>query len=603
MITRAAVCASLLACALALTAAPALAQVVSGVAEWTVANGSSTSDGQPYANDSFWQRYTVAFNSALIDPRLLKYNADVTFRTNSLTFGGDEDRHHGRMNDVGYSLAAALFPMRSFPFVIQATRGIVGESGDYPSSNGIRGGIVVPPGDPLPDFRTRNESLSMSWLLNTPALPRVEVNYRSSSAVVNGGSYHAEQHDVDFHSGIYRDTPRTRQALRFDRHSTENVVSQAFNNRLTDLGYDFSATLSRRNRLRVRAGRRTTFSLFDVPSQIVDSGTGAYLPPSRGTVESLYAITGVTYEPHSRLSIDLTASIDRQDSARVATGSRLLSTAARFEPFRGLSLSATGTYGDRDQMVGEEAVGALTRHVQAGATYRVGVRWVDANVGYSQGLGSNTTPDGRIGDVRSWAGQAGLSITLAGVTVGGGYDRSEAQDEILDFGNYDNERQFLHAQTQVRRVILIAAWDDAVLARGRDLTLTNTRQRTFTASASARVGRDGRLTASAGGFSSHAEFGRDETRFAGATYETPVRPRLVLTVSARYEELTATETSLAQKSLGGYAKLEYRLRLFSFAAEYHHNEQDLRYASSPEAHRFRGHQFLLRISRTFGLNF
>jgi len=303
--------ACLLACAFSLVTATARAQAVSGVAEWTVANGTSTSDGEPYANDSFWQRYTVALNSALIDPRLLKYNADVTFRTNSLTFGGEEDRRSGRMNDFGYSLGAALFPMRPFPFVIQATRSTVGESGDYPSSNGIRGGIVVPPGDPLPDFKTRNESLSMSWLLSTPALPRIEVNYRSSSSVVNGGPYHAEQHDVDFHSGIYHDTPRTRQSLRYDRNSTDNLVSQAFNHRLSDLSYDFSATLSRRNRLLVRAGRRTTFSLFDVPSQIVDPGTGSYLLPSRGTVESLYAITGVTYEPHNRLSIDLTASIDR----------------------------------------------------------------------------------------------------------------------------------------------------------------------------------------------------------------------------------------------------------------------------------------------------
>jgi len=293
--------------------------------------------------------------------------------------------------------------------------------------------------------------------------------------------------------------------------------------------------------------------------------------------------------------------MDRQDSRRIATGSRLLATSARCELVRGLSLFVSGTYGDRDQMLGDVVVGALTRNVQAGATYRIGVRWVDANVGYSRGLGSNTTADGRIGDIRSWTGQAGLSVSLLGLTVGGGYDRAESRDEILEFGNYDNRRWFFHAQTEVHGLMIMSAWDSTWLERGRDLTLSHARQQTFTASASSRVGREGRVTASAGGFSSRADFGDDRTRFWGGTFEAPVTRRLVFTVSVRYEQIRASVTELAQEGLGGFVKLGYHVRLFDFALEYQHNEQNLRYASTSDRHSFRGHQLMLRISRKFGI--
>jgi hypothetical protein len=579
----------------------ACAQAVSGVAEWTVANGSSTSDGKPYSNQSFWQRYTVAFNSVLLDPRFVKYNADVTFRTNGLTFGAPEDSRSGRANDLGYNIGAELFPARPFPFVIQASRSTLLESGDYPSSNGIRGGIVTPPDEARPDFRTRNKALAMSWLLAAPNLPRVELSYRSSNSVIEGGPFRAEQHDLDFHTRISKDTARTRQALRYQRTETDNLVSQAFNRRLTDLNYDFSSTLSRRSRLMFRAGRRTTFSLFDVASQIVDPGTGAYLLPSRGTVDTLYATTGVSYEPHSRIGFDLTASMDRQDSRTVTTGAKLLATAARYEPVRGLSLFARGTYGDRDQKRGDVAVSAMTSNVQAGAMYRIGIRWVDANVGYTRGFGKNSTPGGGTGDVRSWNGQAGLSISVHGVTVGGGYERAESQDETFEFGNYDNRRQFLHAQTEIAGFTITGAWDSAVLVRGLEFPLDHVRQETFTATASSRVGRAGRLTATAGGFSSRGAFGHDEMLFWGGSYAAEVLPKLIFTVSARYDALRATGTNLDQTSISGFAKLDYRVRQFTFALEYHHNEQRLQYAYAPDAHRFTGHQFLLRISRKFGL--
>ena len=62
-------------------------QTVNGAAEWTVARGTTGSTGSDEDhNNSFWQRYSVEFDSHLLDPRLLKYNAQASLLTDSLTF-------------------------------------------------------------------------------------------------------------------------------------------------------------------------------------------------------------------------------------------------------------------------------------------------------------------------------------------------------------------------------------------------------------------------------------------------------------------------------------------------------------------------------------
>jgi hypothetical protein len=462
---------------------------------------------------------------------------------------------------------------------------------------------VVPPGESNPIFDTRNQSLSMGWRLASPHLPQVELDYRTASSVASSGSMQAEQHDLSLHARIAQDTRRTRQALVYQRTATDNLTTQAFNLRMTDLSYDGSAALGQRNRLTLRVGRRQTFSLFDIAPPIVDPGTGAYRLPSRGEVDAFYAISGLAYEPHHRVSLDLTASLDRQDSFAVQTGARLVSTSARVEPARGLSLFATGSYGNRDQVIGDAAVNAMTQNVQAGASYRVGVRWFSANAGYTRGLGSNSTPGGDVGDLRFWTGQAGASISAHGVTVSGGYEQARSEDATFAYGNYDNRRQFLTAQLQAGVVLFAGSWDRAQLARGRDITFSEVRQDTFTASMSARLARDGRLTLSAGGFDSQGTFGRDRTLFWDGSLEARLLPRLQLTMSARYDDIRTSGTGLAQRGLGGFVKLDYQLRLFIFALEYHNRRQDLRYAFQPEPHTFSGSQLLVRVSRTFGIRF
>ena len=575
-------------------------QTLNGVAEWTVANGAYTSDDHTSENNSFWQRYTIGFDAPLLDRRLMTYSAELSFRTTSLASGATENLQQGRQRDQGYKLGATLFPARAFPFFIQASRDTIGESGDYPASSGIRGGIVIPAGTPLPDFHTRNETLNMGWQLNLEKLPRVELGYRSGKSAVTGGPYEAEQRDDNLHAGVFKEGGRTRQALRYDRTSFENLISTSFNQRLNDLDYEFGAMLGARSRFILHSGRRSTFSLFDVAPQIVELGLGAYQPPSRGDINTVYLTSGIAVEPASRLSLDFTGNFDQQDSGPVTTSAKLAIAQARLEAVPGLSLRASGTYGNRGQVLDNVAVSVITQSALVGSAYRAGVRGLEGSVEYTRGLGVNTLPDGRMGEIRSWSGQASLSSSFRWITLSAGYERLNGQDEILDFGNYDSRRRRASAQLQVGRGSLIGSWEDAVVDRGRDATFASSWQRTFTESASWRFIRDSLLTASAGGFEYQGGPGHDRTLFYGGACESSLRA-LHLTAWLRREEVEASETRLSQASLFWFGELQYRLRTLSIALAYRKNHQDLRYERLTNPFLFRGHQLYVRISRTFGL--
>jgi hypothetical protein len=589
-----------LACAVVLVPALAGAQVVAGSAAWTLGRGSNESGGQPSQNNSFWQDYTLGYTGSLLDARLLKYNAEIAFRTNSLNSGGVDYSQQGNQRDLGYKLGASLFPARPFPFFIQASRDTIDESGNYPSSSGIRGGIAVPPGVPTPDFRTRNTAFSTGWQLSVPSLPRIDVGYRKGHSLVTGGPYSAEQRDEDLHLGVSKDTARTQHALRYQWTTYENQVSQAFNQRLSDLEYVFGATLQKRSRASVRAGRRTSLSLFDVAVPAGNQDTGAYTPPSRGEVGTTYLVGTINVEPNGRLSLDFTGTFDRQDGSLVTTDAKLASATANFEALPGLSLNATGTFGERGQQLGQGTITVITRNGLAGASYRARVRWLDAGVQYAAGAGTNTTVEGQVGRTTSWAGQANASASSQWFAVSGGYGRSNNTDEILDYGNFRYERGHAAVQGQAGRVLLNGSWEELLIERGRSLTFARERQRIVAATASLRVGRDSLLSAHAGGFRSDIESGRDRSLFAGAAFESHLWRALHLALWGRLGETTATQTGLDQRALNALAQLEYRLRFFNFALEYRYNDQDLLSGDLANPIKFRGHQMLLRITRKFG---
>jgi len=575
---------------------------VNGTAEWTVVRGANTSDEQVSDNNSFWQRYTLGYLFPILDPRLAKVDAEVTFRSTSLAFGQHEAPQDGRQRDVGYRLGASLFSKTRFPFFVQASRDALSETGDYPSSNAIRGGIVVPVGTPLPDFRTRNKDLAMGWQLDLPSGPHVEMGYRAGHSEMAGGPYRAEQNDEDLHAGVFWLGSRTQQTLRYQRTSFENLFSQAFNQRLDDLVYEMNAALGARSHLVVRSGRRGSFSLFDVPAQIVDPGTGAYRLPSRGEVDALYAIATLNYEPTRRFAIDLSGSADRQDAALATTSAKLSSAAARYEVFRGLSIGATGIYGTRGQFVADTPLTVVTRSAQASTTYHAGVRWLDGSVSLTRGAGTNTTLDGTPGRLENWSAQSNLSSSLPWFGIGAGYDRAQSRDDILDFGNFDSERTHATVTRQSTALALSGTWENALVRRGRGATIGGTRQQVFTATATYRLRGSARLGANAGGFSNRSEFGRDRTVFYGGAFESALRRSMHLSVWLRQENTTATQTNLVERALNGLAQLEYRLRAFNVSIEYRHYNQHLQYQQLVDPFAFRGHQLMLRISRRFGIS-
>jgi hypothetical protein len=581
----------------------ARAQTLNGVAEWTVVSGGNYANDVPSAeNGSFWQRYTLGYSTPVIDPRLMKCTAEGSFRTSSLNSGSGGEMQEGHQRDAAYKWGVQLFPARAFPFYIEMTRDAIGESGAYPTSNGIRGSVALPPGVPLPDFRTLNRSLNVGWQLNVATLPRVEFAYRSAESQVSGGPYDAEQSEGDVHVGVFEDTKRTRQSLRFQRTAFANAVSQVFNQRMTEFDYDFGATLGVRNRARARAGQRATFSQFDLPSIVVDPGTAGYSLPSRGDVGTRYVIGGFTYEPTGDFSVDISGNADRQDSQDVATSAKLATTTARYDPVRGLSLNASGTYGQRGQSIENVPITVMTRVAQAGASYRAGTRWLEGRIGGTRGIGSSQTPGGDSGALDSQSGQAGLSLSTPWINLNAGFDEAASRDDILVFGNYQSTRAYGSAQRDIGRASMSATFDDAVVQRGRGETLARNHQQTFTASASYRR-RDHMWTANAGGFKNRSELGRDETLFSGAAYQGQLSRALRASAWLRLEHTSATETRLDQRNLASYGNLEYRYRQFRFGIEYRRNNQDLRYERLVNPYVFRGEQWLIHLSRTFGVTF
>ena len=106
--------------------------------------------------------------------------------------------------------------------------------------------------------------------------------------------------------------------------------------------------------------------------------------------------------------------------------------------------------------------------------------------------------------------------------------------------------------------------------------------------------------ASVGGFENRGTFGNDRAAFAGLSLESQLTKGLHLSAWVRQGDTVASLTKLDQKTVYGFASLEYRLRQFNLAAEYRNSQQSLMTSDLTEPYSFRGHQVLLRLSRKFG---
>jgi hypothetical protein len=390
-----------------------------------------------------------------------------------------------------------------------------------------------------------------------------------------------------------------RHTLRFQRTSFDDLNVQSFNQHFNDLDYEFGSLLGRRTRVSAHAGRRSSFSLVDLPPQGVDPGLGAVSPPAAGKSDSTYATSNISFDPNSRVSLGLTGNVDEQKSGTYTTNSRLATTTARFEPLTGLSVSASGVYGSVGQQIGDVPITVLTRSGQVGSSYRAGIRWLEGSVSGTRSYGEDSAPDGRTGRVQSWSGNTSLSVRLGGANFTGGYERLHSDDALLELGNYDLRRLRSGLQFSTRRISLSGNWDRSNVDRGQSASFSHSLQNTYSASLAFHAGPIGTLTASGGGFDSRTDGGRDRTYFGGGNFESRIG-RVTLLADLREESTSSFQSNLSQSSLFGFGRAEYRRRQFVFALEYRRNSQDLRSSQLPTAGRFSGRQLNLRVTRKFG---
>lgn len=584
-----------LTCILLLAAAPAVAQTVNGTADWGYGRSTFRTGDQDTTNGSFTQGYTVGYNSVLWDPRFLTYSSELTFQRNALTFG----KQDGRLRQIGYKLATSLFPARPFPLSIQASRTIGNESANYPVSSPLRGGLALAPGDAIA-LKTSQSSFGVNWRLDQTRLPRVELGYLNASSELGAGSLEGTQTQRNVQALVARDTPRLRNALRYDQNAFESAISQAFRQRHSDLSYELIANVSPRTSGTVRVGRRSTFSLFDVPPQFTEVGT-TFLPPSTGEVGLHYAVATVTHQPLSRVVTDMNVSYDRQRSPGATVATLLGVATARYNVLSGLTLNGSATYGQREQELAQR-IKVLTRGLAAGANYDLAFRFVQAGAGYDVGRGRSTGELGVEGRNRSWRGRAHVSGGLPQwAELGVGYEQGRSEDDLLVVGNQWQERLRATARSSPsRRLFLEASWEQATIERGLDVAGDGRSRYLQTSGAAAfELARDRRVTVTAGRFDNRSFAGEDRTKYVGVSLDAVVAGGLRLAITARQEEAFSDLSQLDQAGYYTTAIAEYRVRLFTFSLEHRYTDLALSSARQTDPIAFYGNQVLFRIGRRF----
>ncbi len=284
-----------------------------------------------------------------------------------------------------------------------------------------------------------------------------------------------------------------------------------------------------------------------------------------------------SYEPSGRFSFRFSGNVDEQASELATTTAALATAFTSAEVVRGLTLTGTGVWGTRGQMLGITPVTVVTRSGVAGIAYQAGGRWLNGTASLTRGVGSNTTPEGLRGGTESWSREASLSSTMRWLGLGAGYERVMNRDAILDYGNYDSERVRASIDTLGSRASLSTNAEQLRITRGAGLTFAANLQKTFSSSVSFRVWRQSQITASAGGlvndYANAIGIGRDRALFWSVGSQLAVMARLQASAWIRSEFASASKTGYTQEGLSALGRLEYRLRAFRVAAEYRHVDE------------------------------
>src|SRR5262249_21739492 len=190
-----------------------------------------------------------------------------------------------------------------------------------------------------------------------------------------------------------------------------NSISNAFEQRYDDLGYEMMARANDRTRADVRAGRRITASRFFAPPDVSAAGD-PYRPPEEGDVVLYYGSATLTHQPNARFATDANLGYNSERSTTAATGALLASTTTRVMPLSAWTIRGSGTYGQRRQAVSGVGAAVLTRALGAGTDYGVRYRIVHASAGYDAERAWNRSDLSIEGRAQSWRARAEAGVDL-----------------------------------------------------------------------------------------------------------------------------------------------------------------------------------------------
>jgi hypothetical protein len=431
--------------------------------------------------------------------------------------------------------------------------------------------------------------------------PRIELSYDKRSTTVGAGSLEAIQQQHSLQALVAREGAHVSHTLRYQRDGFDNAVSQALHQRYRELGYELVAKATDRTFATVRAGRRTTFSLFDVPPQFTDIGVGGFRPPPSGEVDLSYGLATLTHQAPAGVSADMTVGYNQEESGSVGTNALLATATTRYQPLTGITLQASGTYGERGQDIAGARLNVLTRGVAAGADYTFTRRLLRFGVGYGTGRGWSTSEEGLDGESRLWNARADAGTDILRIVqLNVGYEQGRSLDELLPLGNQWYERVRAGARTALTaRIILDATHEIASIDRGTTPQVFRTRYTQTMATAAIQVSRDRRVSLTAGRFRNRSLMGDDDNEYVGVSLDGALIGLLRVSLTARRERTIATAALLDQDGYYTVGVLTYRVRLFTFSFEHRYTDLALQVGRGVAPLAFTGNQTMFRVGRLF----
>jgi hypothetical protein len=285
----------------------------------------------------------------------------------------------------------------------------------------------------------------------------------------------------------------------------------------------------------------------------------------------------------------------------VGTNALLATATTRYQPLTGITLQASGTYGERGQDIAGARLNVLTRGVAAGADYTFTRRLLRFGVGYGTGRGWSTSEEGLDGESRLWNARADAGTDILRIVqLNVGYEQGRSLDELLPLGNQWYERVRAGVRTALTaRIIVDATHEIASIDRGTSPLVFRTRYMQTMATAAIQVSRDRRVSLTAGRFRNRSLMGDDDNEYVGVSLDGALIGLLRVSLTARRERTIATAALLDQDGYYTVGVLTYRVRLFTFSFEHRYTDLALQVGRGVAPLAFTGNQTMFRVGRLF----